>query len=305
MLTQDVERYLVLRRSLGYKLVMFDDRLRSFARFAVAAGDTHVRTHAALQWAAAAPTLDARQRRIQDVATLARFLAAEDPLHEVPPAGYFGFRRTRPSPYIYTREEIERLLVAASQGRPNPRNPLRREMNVMLLGLLAATGLRLSEALNLKVDDQCPGGVLRIRSTKFGKSRLVPLHPTVLAALNRYLRLRRRVLATNDYMFPASNGRPLHQNTIRHAFRRAVKVAGIAPGRKRRPRIHDMRHTFATRALMQCGSDRRAVGEHFVALATYLGHVHPASTYWYMEATPDLMSDIAAAAEALVAGEAA
>jgi integrase/recombinase XerD len=304
MLMHDVERYLVLRRSLGYKLVTFAPSMRSFARVVLAAGDTHVRTKTAIRWAAAATTLDGRQRRIQNVATLARFLVAEDPVHEVPPAGFFGFRRTRPAPYIYTPDELERLLLAASQGRPHPRNPLRREMNVMLLGLLAYTGLRLSEALNLRVDDQRRGGVLHIRSTKFGKSRLVPLHPTVLAALNRYLKLRRRVLGTNDYMFPASNGAPLHQNTIRHAFRRALKVAGIAIGRTRRPRIHDMRHTFATRALAQCGSDRRAVGEHFVALATYLGHVHPASTYWYMEATADLMSDIAAAAEALVAEEA-
>jgi integrase/recombinase XerD len=303
MLTEDVERYLALRRSLGYKLVLFDARLRSFARFAVGAGDTHVRVNRAFQWAGAGSTTDARQRRIQDVAKLARFLNAEDPAHEVPSTGYFGFRRARPTPYIYTREEIEQLLLAAARGRPNPRNPLRQEMNVMLLGLIAATGLRISEALNLRVDDQVRGGVLRIRSSKFGKSRLVPLHTTVVSALNRYLKLRRRVHGTNDYMFPASNGGSLHPNTLRNAFHRELKVAGIATNRKRRPRIHDIRHTFATRVLAQSGSDRRAVGEHFVALATYLGHVHPASTYWYMEATPDLLSDIAAAAEALVAGE--
>ncbi len=134
---------------------------------------------------------------------------------------------------------------------------------------------------------------------------MVPLHATVASALNRYLKLRHRAHATNDYMLPASDDGPLHHNTLRNAFHRPLKVAGIAPGRKRRPRIHDLRHTFATRALAHSGSDRRAVGEHFVALATYLGHVHPASTYWYMEATPDLMSDIAAAAEALVAGEVA
>jgi integrase len=305
MLTKDVERYLSIRRSLGFKLANVDLRLRSFARVASLAGESRIRADTAIRWAAAAPSPDARRRRIQEVAILARFLRAEDPAHEVPRTDLFFYRRTRPTPYIYTRQEVERLLLAASQLQPNRRTPLRREMNVMLLGLIAAAGLRLAEALHLRVDDLIPGGVLRIRHSKFSKSRLVPLHATVASAMSRYLRLRRRVHATNDYMFPSSASGPMHPSTVHCTFRRVVRLARIAINRGRRPRIHDLRHTFATRVLEQSHMDRRTAGEQFVALATYLGHVHPASTYWYLQATPHLMSDMAEALEALFAKEVA
>ncbi|NJM35439.1 MAG: tyrosine-type recombinase/integrase [Rhodomicrobium sp.] len=301
----DVERYLALRRSFGFKLARVGAGLKSFARHAAVCGDTHVRTQTALSWAGAASSARQSYERLGDVARFARFIQSEDPIHEIPPVGAYVWRRSRPAPYIYTEDEIAGLLEAAGQLRHQRDNPLRREIYVTLFGLLAATGLRISEALSLTFDDVLSGGVLRIRETKFYKSRLVPLHETVAAALNRYLEARRRLPALDDHLFLSVKGKPFCYNAARVTFVSLLNKANIAPDRLRRPRIHDLRHTFATRALERCGEDRNAIARQFVALSTYLGHADVKHTYWYLEATPDLMSSMAIAAEALMAREAA
>jgi integrase len=232
---------------------------------------------------------------------LARFLHAEDPAHEVLPVNPFPAPRGRPVPYIYAPAELAQLVAAA--GRLRLTYPLRRPVYGTLLGLLAATGLRVSEALDLRFRDVRPDGVLQIRRTKFGKSRLVPLHPTARAALGRYLGVRGRLAVPDDHVFLSAGNRRIAASTVNATFRQVLRLAGIAPGRPRPPRLHDMRHTFATRALEQCPTRREAVARHFVALATYLGHADIAHTYWYLEATPELLTDIAAAAEAWCATE--
>ena len=151
--------------------------------------------------------------------------------------------------------------------------------------------------------DVLPDGVLQIRRTKFGKSRLIPLHPTAVKALDQYLEQRRRLAVTDDHVFLSAGNQRISSSMVEYTFRRIRRLAGIAPSRTRPPRIHDLRHTFATRALEQCSTRREAVARHFVALATYMGHTDIAHTYWYLEATPELMTGIAAAAEALIAGE--
>jgi integrase/recombinase XerD len=301
MLIDDVERYIALRRSLGFQLRKPARHLQAFARVAAEKGETHIRAASVVEWAAAAPTLDARHRRIGDVARFARFLRAEDDKHEVPPTGLFATPKRRPAPYIYTSDELTRILESAGELRLLKPNPLRRQLYVMLFGLIAATGLRVSEALNLRLGDVLPGGVLQIRETKFYKSRLVPLHATVVEALDRYLDMRRRFAGSDDHLFLSMEGGALAYSTVRCAFLRTLKLANIAPGRARRPRIHDLRHSFATRVLEQCGTKRDEVARHFVALSTYLRHADIAHTYWYLEATPELMADIAAAAETLIA----
>jgi integrase/recombinase XerD len=160
MLIDDVERYITLRRSLGFKLAETAQRLSAFAHFAAAQGETHVRSATAISWATLAPSRNSRYRRLQEIAHFARFLRAEDPAHEVPPQRLFYHASTRPSPYIYTREELARLLDAAGDLRCQKPSPLRRHVYVMLFGLIAATGLRVSEALNLKTGDLLQGGVL-------------------------------------------------------------------------------------------------------------------------------------------------
>jgi integrase/recombinase XerD len=301
MLIDDVERYIALRRSLGFQLRKPARHLQAFARVAAAKGEIHIRAATVVEWAAAAPTPDARHRRIGDVGRFARFLCAEDDRHEVPPTGLFATPKRRPAPYIYRPEELGSMLEAAGRLRVLKPTPLRRQLYVVLFGLIAATGLRISEALNLRLGDVLPGGVLQIRETKFYKSRLVPLHATVVEALDGYLNVRRRCGEPDDHLFLSMKGGALAYSTARYAFLRTLKIANIAPGRARRPRIHDLRHSFATRALEQCGTRRGEVARHFVALSTYLGHADIAHTYWYLEATPELMTDIAAAAEILIA----
>jgi len=305
-LSGDVDRYIALRRTLGYKLRKPARHLRAFAGYATSRGEAHIRTATVLAWATAAgQTQEARAERFRNVALFARFLHAEDPRHEVPARNPFAIRKTRPVPYIYTADEIASILDAAGKLRRQRPNPLRRELYITMFGLIAATGLRVSEAIALRVDDVWPDGVLHIRETKFCKSRLVPLHPTVVDALGRYLEKRGRIAADSDHLFPSVQHRALCPSTVNYTFRCLLRQANIAPGRKHQPRIHDLRHTFATRALEQCGAERGEVARHFVALSTYLGHVDIRQTYWYLQATPQMMTDIAAAAEMLVGSEAA
>jgi integrase/recombinase XerD len=299
MLTAHVERYLALRQTLGFRLRDTARHLRAFARFAAARGETHIRAATAVAWAAEAPSPGARHVRLRNVVHLARFLHTEDAAHEVPPLALFPTRKARPLPYIYAPEEVTRIIEAV--GRLRPTYPLRRAVYSTLFGLIAATGLRLSEALDLRFDDLQANGVLLIRRTKFGKSRLVPLHPTAAAALDRYLEARRQVAVTDDHVFLSTGGRRISISMANYTFHRVLRLAGIATTRRRPCRIHDLRHTFATRALEQCATRREVVARHFVALATYMGHTDIVHTYWYLEATPELLTDIAAAAEALVA----
>jgi integrase len=306
VLISEVDRYIALRRTLGYKLVKAARHLHAFARFATERGDEHIRTNTALAWITRAGwTGGARERRWSDLVRFAHFLHAEDACHEVPPSGLFTIRKTRPAPYIYAPNEIARILDAAGDLRLQRPNPLRRPLYVTMFGLIAATGLRVSEAIALRLDDVWPDGVLHIRETKFCKSRLVPLHPTVKDALDRYLALRRRVAGECDYLFPSVQHRALCPSTVNYTFGHLLRRAGIARDRAKRPRIHDLRHTFATRVLEQCGAERREIARHFVALSTYLGHVDIKQTYWYLEATPELLSDIAVAAEMLIGSDAA
>lgn len=296
MLIALVERYLSLRQTLGFTLRNASRNLRAFAQFAADRGNTHIHAATAMAWASEAPSPSARHVRLCDIVHLARFLHAEDPAHEVP-SNPFRAPKCRPQPYIYTPEEIA-LLVGVAQ-RLRDTYPLRRQVYATLIGLIASTGLRVSEALDLRFSDLLPEGVLQIRRTKFGKSRLVPLHPTAATALGRYLELRRALAVTDDHLFLSAGNRRIGSSMVEYTFRRMRRLAGIAPARTRPPRIHDLRHTVATRALEQCPTGRAAVARHFVALATYLGHTDITHTYWYLEATPELMTDLADAAETL------
>jgi integrase/recombinase XerD len=300
MLTADIERYVSLRRALGFKLVGVARNLRSYGRFAASLNETHIRSTTAVDWAARGPSPYARHIRLRDVVRLARFLVAEDQRHQLPAIATFPATNARPAPYIYTPEEIVRLLASASRLRAT--YPLRRSTYQTLLGLIACTGLRVSEALDLRLGDILADGALRIRRTKFGKSRLVPLHPTAHDALRRYLSARRARGLADDHVFLSAGKKRIASSTVNHTFRRMLKLAEIAPSRARRPRIHDLRHSFATRALERCSTERSSVSRHFVALSTYLGHVDIKQTYWYLESTAELMSGMSTAAEALARG---
>jgi integrase/recombinase XerD len=302
MLTDEIERYIAIRRAAGHAFNAGARLLRLYGQFAEARGDFHVRTSTALEWATAGTSPLSRHVRMRYLVRFARFQNAEDERHEVPPRDAFTAHWRRPLPYIYSTDEIARLLAASNRLRLSRAYPLRREIYRMLIGLIAATGLRRSEALDLRLQDISADGVLTIRRTKFRKSRLVPLHLTVMQALREYLTLRLRVGVEDDHLFlSASNGR-IESSVANTTFNRMLTLAHIAPTRAKRPRIHDLRHTFATRALERCPADRRAIARQFVALSTYLGHVKVSATHWYLEATPELMTDIAAAASTALRG---
>ena len=170
-----------------------------------------------------------------------------------------------------------------------------------LISLLAATGLRISEALHLLVSDITSNGLL-IRKTKFQKTRLVPLHDTAVTGLARYLTHRQEARCGGDHVFVSDEGQPLVYWKVHSVFRTLLKSAGIKPSGGRWPRIHELRHTFAVRALESSPTGRQRIGQHMLALATYLGHVNINATYWYLETTPELLRDIAVVAENFVQG---
>jgi integrase len=304
MLSQALARYVNLHSSLGFKFRTQGSLLRNFVAFAETHGDAFVLRDRALDWAARAPSPPQRRNRLLTLRRFALAMQAEDPRHEVPPADALGRGRfERPIPHVYPVEAIVQLMGAAAQLRPA--GSIRPLMYSTLFGLLAATGMRISEALALRLADVTVDGLV-IQQTKFQKSRLIPVHDTTQRALDEYLAVRARLGTLDNALFVADNGKGPAYSTVIAVFLRLARSIGLrdAPG-QRGPRIHDLRHTFAVRSLESCGSDRNAISRHIIALSTYLGHAHATDTYWYLQATPTLMRQIAAASEALYQGAAA
>jgi len=302
MLVEAVESYLALRRSLGYILDTPASYLRSFAQFASERAETHLAAQTAIDWARLSSSAAHRDRRLKIVIRFARHAHTEDSRHEIPPDGVFGHHgKRRPLPFIFTPNEIERLIKQAF--RLTPTGSLRPYTYGTLFALLSATGMRISEAVNLRLDDFTPDGLV-IRETKFRKSRFLPLHDTVVAGLERYLARRRRLAFNDDHLLVQHNGRPLCGHTVYCRLRKLALAAGIEPRPGcPNPRLSSFRHTFAVRALESCPETRDAIGRHMLALSTYMGHVSVTDTYWYLEATRKLMTDISKARSAFVKGQ--
>jgi integrase len=304
MLSRDLARYIDQKRSLGFKFSSQNVVLRSFVTFAKESGDRYIRSARVLAWAAQASSPEHRRTRLLTVRRFALALHAENARHQVPAADALGHAKgKRRPPYIYSPDEIVRLLRAAAALEPT--GSIRPIMYATLLGLIAATGIRIAEALALQLDDVTADGLV-VRETKCHKSRLLPLHATTRQALDGYLAARREVPAADRALFISVAGKSLPYNSVRNVFLQLLdrtKLRGVHAGRD--PRIHDLRHTFAIRSLEQCSHDRSAVTRHIVALSTYLGHAHVTDTYWYLQATPVLTGQIAEAGEALLMGGAA
>jgi integrase/recombinase XerD len=291
-----IETYLALRRATGFAMSSAEYLLRSFAAFAAEHGQSHVQVQTAIDWAALGPTVAQRDARLKAVCRFVRHIQVEDVRHELPPVNHFGARKRRRTPHIYTADEIGHLVEAALRLRPM--GGLRPHTYATLIALLSATGLRISEALKLTIADMTSDGLL-IRETKFRKTRLVPLHDTAVAGLKRYL-ARRGPGSGDDPVFIDKRGRPLRYIAVKETFDGLVGKAGIRSRSERRPRLHDLRHTFAVRALEGSPSGPSRCGAHMVALATYMGHVNIYATYWYLEATAEFLRDVAVAGEAFM-----
>jgi integrase len=261
MLSQDVERHIDLQRSLGFKYRTQAYLLRSFAACVQTSGEEFIRAERVVQWASEAPSLQQRRNRLLTVRRLALTLRAEESRHEIPPPNPFGragFRRI--APHVYTPEEICRLMHAAMQLAPA--GSIRGLTYATLIGLVAATGIRVSEALRLELSDVSPDGLV-IRETKFRKSRLLPLHDSTGKALTQYMERRYKLHSTAVTVFVSSQGRCLSYSTTNAVFRCLLRSVGItARGERRAARLHDLRHyaefrTMPSRAASALGSMSR------------------------------------------------
>ena len=288
--------YLALRRGLGFKMHDAGRMLPRFVSFLQARQEPHITAQSALEWAQQADVQPAEwARRLGFVRGFARYCSAVDPQTEVPPVQLLPHRSTRARPYLYSAEEVQRLLDAALRlSTDRPSSVLRPWVFHCLLGLLSVTGLRISEALDLKVDDvDLDQAVLTIHAAKLGRSRLVPLHPTTCAVLVEYMRRREAFLGSlgSTYLFVSTRGTRLDGGRVHRAFYDLSRQTGLrAPGVSRGPRLHDFRHRFAVMVLTrwyQAGIDPQ---RHLPVLSTFLGHVFVQGTYWYLSGAPELMT---------------
>jgi integrase len=294
MLTQAVDAYLTLRRACGFKLRGEGYLLRSFAAFSEARDQQRVHAAMAIEWAGLTSSATHRARRLAAVIRFTRHIRAEDPGHELPPPYYGSPGSKRPAPYVLSPDDVRRLAEAASQFNGHP---LRGDTYSTLFSLLACTGLRKSEAIALRYTDITADGLV-IRQTKFRSSRLVPLHETARAALHQYIERRRLYAPLDEHVFISSTGKPLGLSDVDRALRTAAAKIGLPIGRgRRRPTPHSFRHFFAVQALQTCPDGRDRIAQHTLALSTFLGHRSVESTYWYLEATAELMTDIAERSE--------
>jgi integrase len=288
------EEYLAMRRALGFRLTTQGRHLMSFVRFCGERGADRVTADLAVEWATQTARGSGNEvyqaRRLDVVRIFARHLRALDPAAEVPPEDVLSRRYLRVQPYLYPAEEIAALMRAAGGLAP----ALRAATWRTLIGLLAVTGMRQGEACRLERDDiDLETGTLVIRDSKFGKSRQVFLHPTAVTALRAYERARDEAFPEPkaDTFFVNSRGRPLNGHNLPHTFGPLVAAAGIqAPPGQRAPRLHDLRHAFTVATMLDWYRDGQDVQARLPLLSTWLGHVDSKSTYWYLQAVPELLT---------------
>jgi integrase len=293
-----LDRYLSVRRALGYKLQSQELRLRSFVAFMAARGGPVITARLAAEFADSQCGPSTWGSRLATVRAFARHVALTDPRTEIPPSGVFPAQR-RPRPYIYTEAQVADLIAAMSDLHPTG---LQARTYQCFFGLIATSGLRFSEAADLRRHDvDLVEGVLVIRETKFGKSRIIPLHESTTRALRRYADERDRCprRRAGSFFFTGDRGAKLNHTNAHKTFVDWTRLAGLRrPGEPAGPRIHDLRHTFAVRTLTGWYAAGEDVERRLPELTTYLGHTHSEDTYWYLSACPGLLDHARARLEA-------
>jgi integrase/recombinase XerD len=293
-LNQAIHDYLALRRSLGFKLREYGECLREFVLFLRRNGSAHITNKLAMEYATRRQSEKpvSWSRRLGIIRGFARYRIGADPKTEIPPIGLLRFRSQRARPYVYSQDEIRRLLDAALKiESPYELQPPTYHC---LFGLLAASGLRLGEAVHLQPQDvDWAEGVLTIRGAKFGKTRLVPLHPSTLSVLSAYAKLRDKIFAGRSLpaFLVTSHGTKLEKTNLSRIFRELSRQTGIRkPGVRNGPRLHDFRHRFAIQTLLRWYRLGAPVAQRMPVLSTYLGHGNVSGTYWYLSSTPELIT---------------
>lgn len=299
---EEAADYLMIRRALGFKLRGHDRLLEDFLAFGETTGTEAITTVGALAWATAPAGLSPVRwsQRLCAVRGFARHLHGLDPAVEVPPVDLLAYRRERPTPYLYTEHDIIRLVATATSLRPS----LRAATYETFFGLLAATGMRVGEAIHLdRGDVDLDAGVLDINDAKFRKHRRLPLHRSTVAALRQYTEVRDELLLKPKAasFFVSLRGTRLLDVNVHSVFRQLLQPLCLAaqPGAGD-PRIHDLRHTFAVATLRDWYRSGADMTGKLPVLSAYLGHADPASTYWYLQACPELLALAAQRLERLV-----
>lgn len=293
-LRQAVADYLVTRRALGFKLARSERLLDDFVQSLAEAGTATITTAQAMAWATQTHGgVNWQADRLSVVRQWARYVRALDPATEVPPADLLPRSPRRAIPFIYTETDLHALIQATGQLHSR----IRQVTYATLLGLLAVTGMRVGEALRLERDDvDEETGALTIHHTKFDKSRWLVLHPTTVAALHQYAQQRDRLIPhpRDSSFFVSQAGRRLRYDNVQWTFGRLARQAHlVAVSPRCRPRLHDLRHTFAVQTLLDWYREDADVAARLPILSTYLGHTAPRDTYWYLSATPDLLRQAA------------
>jgi integrase/recombinase XerD len=290
-LAAELECYLELRHQMGFKLRRAEKLLRQFVAYCEAHGIEVVTAAVALQWARLPerPSPAWVSMRLQVVRGFTRHLSLVDERHQAVPTSLVAARPTRATPYLYSEHEVMTLMAAAhSLG-----SPMRQASYAAIVGLLWATGMRVGETFALDTADvDLTGGVLTVREAKFGKNRELPLHETTTEALGAYLQRRRRLCPqpTSPAFFLSAAGTRVRYDNFHLGFQQLVRHAGLnARSAHCRPRPHDLRHSFAVRTLIGWYRNDIDVEAMLPRLSTYLGHVHPGQTYWYLSAAPELL----------------
>jgi len=296
MINRAVDSYVDAQRALGFKFRIQNCLLQNYATFAEQLGDSVVHSKTVLEWAKLAPSSAQKRNRLLTVRRFAIAMHCEDNRHEIPPSAAFGYESAkRKIRYIFSPEDIKMLLTTTSQLKPI--GSLRPRTYTTFFALLSITGLRSCEAIALNIEDYTVDG-LTVKSTKFRKNRLVPLHRSTHHALQCYLEDRKNHGYIEPAFFVSNGGTRLRYSTINSIFLQSMRSIGLRgkPG-ELGACIHDLRHGFAVKSLEQCSSNPAEISRHMVALSTYLGHVHISDTYWYLQATPKLLSQISIAQE--------
>ena len=292
VLEQRLGEYLAVRRALGYKLERAGKLLAQFLAWLDEHGETVVTARLALEWATLPPKTGSNwhRHRLTVVRGFAAHLHAIDPAHEVPPADLLVWRSRRRVPHLYADSEVLALMDAASIIPTAHRAATLRA----LIGVLAVTGMRIGEAIRLdRSDIDHEHELLVVRDSKFGKSRELALHPSTITALRRYLRRRDRPVPAEPTaaLFTSAAGTRLTYCNVHLAFKRIAAHAGLRPRSAAcRPRPHDLRHSFAVNTVLDAYRSGDDVHARLPLLSTYLGHVSPGSTYWYLQAAPELLA---------------
>lgn len=290
--------YLAVRRAVGYKLVTDQHELSAFVAHLDANGADTVTVVAAVEWAAATPRGGSGAHRLTMIRGFARYLQALDPAHEVPPPGLLRVRGGRRVPHLYSDADVEALMDAAGSLQPAA---WAATVNT-IIGLLWVTGMRVGEVLRLNtIDLDVDTAVLTVWLSKFNKSRLVPITACTVAALVDY-RAKMPATAADPAMFVTPAGQRVGYQRFHRAFVKLLDHTGTVTNTGVRPRIHDIRHSFAVRTLLGWYRDGVDVNAMMPRLSTYLGHVEPANTYWYLSAAPELMALAAQRLDHLTAG---